>query len=170
MQRDYMIAWLALRQPGSGASKEELQSSWDSCKRHLQPNSAASSNPRWRKRWEDLAETLLILRSAASEAAGSSSGHPGVAALPGPVLCSLQSPPTLTVRSLGGWTLEVVAEALEVTRYRFSLVLSQPNPIFSSQFCLYPPLSLCSLCSEHVCLYACIYACVYVYMYVCIYI
>lgn len=107
MQRDYMTAWLALRQPGlAGPSQDQLQAAWDSCKRHLVPGSATASSPRWRRRWEELAETLVLLRSP-----DSGLSQAGPAALSG---SSLHAAPLLTVRPLDGWALEVIAEALEV--------------------------------------------------------
>ena len=118
MQRDYMVAWLALRQPGGGPSKDQLQAAWDSCKRHLQPGSATASNPRWCKRWEELAGTLVVLRGGGF-ASGGLQGP--VALVAGPGHPALQPVPVLTVRPMGGWTLEVVAEALEVDLLFFSL-------------------------------------------------
>lgn len=108
MQYDYLEAWLALREP-TGPPPEKLAGAWEACRSHLSPSSAAAGNLQWRKRWEEMAETLAVLVAAGGQVIPG-----GVEALARVADHHLQVPPSLSMRPVGEWRLEVTAEGIEV--------------------------------------------------------
>ena len=108
MQRSYLEAWLALREP-SGPTAEQTAAAWDACRQHLSPEAAASVPPTWRRRWEEMACTLAMLGQQGEVGLQPACGGDLSDVAGGPQLA-----PSLSVRAMDGWKLEVVAEMLTV--------------------------------------------------------
>mmetsp|Transcript_26088 Transcript_26088/g.73070 ORF Transcript_26088/g.73070 Transcript_26088/m.73070 type:complete len:299 (-) Transcript_26088:372-1268(-) len=126
MQRSFLEAWLALRQPG-GPRREQTAAAWDACQQHLAPEAAASVPPAWRRRWEEMAATLVLLEQQQAGPAQLPGGGDLMAHAGGHEL-----EPSLTARAMDGWQLEVVAENLPSQEIEIQVFPMDAEILFST--------------------------------------